>query len=132
MTRHIAALTLLSALASVLIASVPAIAWSPPVLVYFQPLKDSQFAPLEAAIREALSQPPLQLAAKPGPAVISISVTGDIETTRKRVSGNSYSFTVMFTRDGRSLGESHQSCPASKLSDCTDQLVLDVKTVAAR
>jgi len=49
---------------------------------------------------------------------------------RKKVSGTYYDFTVGFSRDGSSLGQSAQSCSDKKLSDCTDQLVLDVKSVA--
>jgi hypothetical protein len=51
--------------------------------------------------------------------------------TRKRVSGTYFDFTVSFTRDGSSLGESAQSCKEDTLSECTDQLVQDVKSVAA-
>lgn len=42
-----------------------------------------------------------------------------------------YIFTVVFSRDGAKLGEAVESCPVKKLSDCTDQLILDVKTAAS-
>ena len=100
--------------------------------VYFEPLRDGEFAPLNKAIQTALSQPPLQLAGKPFAGVVVIAVDGKIEVTHKKVSGTTYDFTVGFTRDGSSLGQSAQSCTAEKLSDCTDQLVQDVKSVAGR
>jgi len=53
-----------------------------------------------------------------------------VEVTRKKVSGTYYDFSVAFSRDGSSLGQSAQSCSDRKLSDCTDQLVQDVKSVA--
>lgn len=98
--------------------------------VYFDPPQDRDLTGLNKAIQAALSQPPLQLAGKPFAGVLVIRVSGKVEAERKRVSGTFYSFTVTFTRDGSSLGESAQYCGADKLSDCTDQLVQDVKSVA--
>jgi len=60
-----------------------------------------------------------------------VTVPDKVDVSHKKVSGTAYSFTVAFSRDGSSLGQSQQSCTADKLSDCTDQLVLDVKSVAA-
>jgi hypothetical protein len=99
--------------------------------VYFQPLQGSEFNLLNKAIQAALSEPPLQLAAKPFAGAVVVAVDGKVEVTRKKVSGTYYEFNVAFTRDGSSLGQSAQSCSDKKLSDCTDQLVLDVKSVAA-
>jgi hypothetical protein len=101
-----------------------------PVAVYFEPLKGGEFARLNKAIQDALSQPPLQLETKPGPRTLIVSVPDKVEVEKKQVSGISYSFTVYFSRDGSALGHSEQSCNAAKLSDCTDQLVLDVKSAA--
>ena len=100
--------------------------------VYFQPLQDGELTLLNKAIQAALSQPPLQLAGKPFAGVVVITVDGKVEVTHRKVSGTYYDFTVAFTRDGSSLGQSAQSCTAEKLSDCTDQLVQDVKSVAGR
>src|SRR5689334_15430918 len=94
--------------------------------VYFQPLQDGELTLLNKAIQAALSQPPLQLAGKPFAGVVVITVDGKVEVTHRKVSGTYYDFTVAFTRDGSSLGQSAQSCTAEKLSDCTDQLVQDV------
>lgn len=99
--------------------------------VYFQPLQGNDVALLNKAILTALSQPPLQLAGKPFAGAVVVAVDGKVEVTHQRVSGTYYAFTVNFTRDGSSLGQSAQSCNDRKLSDCTDQLVLDVKSVAA-
>lgn len=100
--------------------------------VYFEPLQGGEFTPLNKAIQAALSQPPLQLAGKPFAGVVVIRVDGKVEVTHRKVSGTAYDFTVAFTRDGSALGQSVQSCAADKLSDCTDQLVQDVKSVAGR
>jgi len=100
--------------------------------VYFKPLPGADLAPLNKAIQAAFSQQPLQLAGKAFAGVIVVAVSGKVEVTQKKVSGTYYDFSVTFTRDGDSLGESVQSCSADKLSDCTDQLVQDVKSVAQR
>jgi len=99
--------------------------------VYFEPLKGGELALLNKAIQAALSQPPLQLAARPFAGVL-VMVPGKVDVVHKQVTGTYYSFTVAFSRDGSSIGQSEQSCNADTLSDCTDQLVQDVKTVAGR
>jgi hypothetical protein len=102
-----------------------------PISVYFDPLKGGEFARLNQAIQEALSQPPLRLEAKPSPQTIVISAPAKVEVVRKKVSGIFYGFTLEFSRDRSSLGQSQQNCGDDTLSECTDQIVLDVKTVAA-
>ena len=104
---------------------------SQPISVSFEPIKGGQFTPLNQAIQAALSQPPLQFQARPGPHTLIVSVPDKVEVEKKQVSGTFYSFTISFSRDGSALGHSQQSCNAAKLSDCTDQMVLDVKSVAA-
>jgi hypothetical protein len=99
--------------------------------IYFEPLKGGEFAPLNKAIQTALSQPPMQLVARPFAGVLVLSVPDRIDVDHKQVSGTQYSFIVAFTRDGDSLGQSQQSCGAAKLSDCTDQLLQDVRSVTA-
>ena len=97
--------------------------------VYFEPLRDSNLVALNKAIHTALSQPPLQLAGKPFAGVILV-VPSKVEITHKRISGTYYDFSVTFTRDGNALGESAQSCNDDALSECTDQLVQDIRSVA--
>jgi hypothetical protein len=99
--------------------------------VYFAAPQGSDLAALNKAIQAALSQPPLQLVAKPFAGVLVITVPGKVEVTRKQISGTYYDFTVSFSRDGNSLGQSQQACNASNLAECTDQLVQDVKSLTA-
>jgi hypothetical protein len=100
--------------------------------VYFAPLQGGEFNLLNKAIQAALSQPPFQLAGRPFAGAVVITVPGKVDVAHKKVSGTYYSFSVAFTRDGSSLGESAQACNADNLSECTDQLVQDVKSVAGR
>jgi len=118
-------------LAAAVCVGAPARAQEPVINVYFEPLPAGELTPLNKAIQAALSQPPLQLAAKPFAGALVVTVPDRVDVSHKKVSGTAYSFTVAFSRDGSSLGQSQQSCTADKLSDCTDQLVLDVKSVAA-
>jgi len=99
--------------------------------VYVAPLQDRELNLLDKAIRTALSQPPFQLVGKPFAGVI-VLVPSQIAVTQKRVTGTYYDFTLTFTRDGSSLGESAQACNGSNLAECTDQIVQDIKSVAAR
>ena len=41
-----------------------------------------------------------------------------------------FTFTVVFTRNGDKLGESQENCPANKLADCADQLAADAQSAA--
>lgn len=100
--------------------------------VYFQPLKGAETALLNKAIQSAFSQPPFQLAGRPFAGVLVIAVSGKVEVAKRKVSGTSFDFTVTFTRDGSSLGESAQSCREDALSECTDQLVQDAKSVSGQ
>jgi len=109
----------------------PCQAQEQPISVYFEPLKGRDLTPLNNAIMAALSQPPFRLEMKPGPQTIVVSAPDKVEIVKKRVSGTYYSFTVEFFRDRSSLGLSQQACGDETLSECTDQMVLDVKTVAA-
>ncbi len=102
-----------------------------PINVYYEPLKGGEFNLLNKAIQAALSQPPLRLADKAVAGALVLSVPDKVQVEHKRISGTYYSFNVAFARDGSALGQSQQSCNAEKLSDCTDQLVLDVKSVVA-
>ena len=123
MFRYIVLFTALSLL--------PCQAQEQPIPVYFEPLKGGDVTRLNQAILQALSQPPFRLEAKPTPQTIVISAPGRVEVVRKKVSGTFYSFTIEFFRDRSSLGQSQQNCGDDTLSECTDQIVLDVKTVAA-
>jgi len=112
--------------ATILIPSL-ALAQDKPITVYFEPCKDQQ---LNDAITAALSGQGFVQVLKPGPGVLIVSIPDRIEVDRGRISGTTWSFTVAFSRDGSSLGRSAEGCNEHKLSDCTDQLVLDVKSAA--
>jgi hypothetical protein len=111
----------------------PSLAWAQDEIinVYFAPWGDRELTPLNRAIQAALSQPPLQLAGKPFAGAIVVTPS-KVDVTHKKISGTYYDFSVTFTRDGSSLGESAQSCNADNMSECTDQLVQDVKSVAGQ
>jgi hypothetical protein len=121
--------------AAALFAAVPAQAQGPEqgqlINIYFEAPQGGDVAALNKAIQAALSQPPLQLVAKPFAGVLVITVPGKVEVTHKQISGTYYDFTVSFSRDGNSLGQSQQACNASNLAECTDQLVQDVKSLTA-
>lgn len=104
-----------------------ALAQDKPITVYFEPCKDQQ---LNNAIALALSGPGFVQVLRPGPGVLIVSIPDKIEVDRGRISGTTWSFTVTFSRDGASLGQSAEGCNEHKLSDCTDQLVSDVKSAA--
>ncbi len=107
--------------------SAPALAQDKPISVYFQPTRDFR---LNDVITTALTQPPFVLATKPVPGALVVSIPGRLEIAHGRISGTTWSFDVVFTRDGSSRGQSVQSCNESKISDCTDQLAADVKSAA--
>ena len=119
------------ALLASLFAAAPACGQEQPINIYFEPPPGPNVVNLNKAIQQALSQPPLQLVAKPFAGVLVITVPGNIEVTHKQVSGTYYDFTVSFSRDGNSLGQSQQACNGNNLTECTDQLVQDVKSVMA-
>jgi hypothetical protein len=81
--------------------------------------------PLAGAIQAAFSNAPFQSAPGPGPDVLTLSAPDGVKKDR-----DDFLFTVVFSRDGDRLGEAVESCPMTKLTDCTNQLVLDTKTAA--
>jgi len=131
MTRAIMRLTFLSATLSLLPSATWAQDQTQPVSVYFEPVKGGEFTRLNKAIQSALAEPPFQLEAKPGTRTVIVSVPEKIDVQHKPGGATAYTFTIAFSRDGGSLGQSQQSCGADRLSDCTDQIVLDVKSAAA-
>jgi hypothetical protein len=130
MTRRIALPVILCL--SPCLAPWAALAQEQPISVYFEPFKGGDLTRLNNAIQEALTQPPFRLEMRPTAQTIIVSAPSRVEVERKRVSGTYYSFTVAFSRGGSSLGQSQQNCSDETLPECTDQIVLDVKSVAAR
>lgn len=80
---------------------------------------------LSDAVQAAFSQAHFQSAPGPGADVLTLSAPDGVKKSR-----DDYEFTVVFSRDGSKLGEALEYCPIKKLTDCTDQLVLDTKTAA--
>ena len=105
----------------------PALAQEAPISIYFAPCRDQR---LNDAIIAALTQPPFILATKPTPGALDISIPDRIDTGHSPVSGTTWDFDVVFSRDGSPRGRSAQSCNENKMSDCTDQLVSDIKSAA--
>jgi hypothetical protein len=81
---------------------------------------------LADAVQAALSHAPFQSAPGPGADVLTLAMPDGVGKQK-----DEYVFTVVFLRDGAKLGEAVESCPVKKLSDCTDQLILDTKTAAS-
>jgi hypothetical protein len=96
--------------------------------VFIDPLliKDIDNELLSNALKAALSAEPLVLEKKYSNGVLMIT-----ETDKPRFRRNGFEFSVSFFRDGGHLGDSIESCAANKISDCSDQLVLDVKAASA-
>ena len=83
-----------------------------------------------AAVTAALTQPPFLLATRETPGVLVLSIPDKVQVEHGKVSGTSWSFNAVFSRDGGTLGQSAESCGENKLSDCTDQLQSDVRSAA--
>ena len=116
-----------AALATVLTAALPAAAQKQSISVYFEPTRDQL---LNNAIAAALTQPPFVLQTRRMAGALEVTIPDRIQVEYGQVTGTSWTFTVAFRRDGDSLGQSVESCNEHKLTDCTDQLVSDVKSAA--
>jgi hypothetical protein len=123
MSRPIIALLSCAALLSPAVS----MAQDKPILVYFRPGNVQQ---LNDAITAALSQPPFALATRVTPATLVVSIPDKVEVEHGRVSGTTWTFNAVFTRDGDSRGYSQESCNEHQLSDCTDQLLQDIRSAA--
>jgi hypothetical protein len=115
----------------------PETAWSQdgPIKIYLAPLLSTlghkswydiyHSSTMADAVKAALSQPPFQPVPAPGADVLTLAAPDQVRRQKEE-----YIFTVVFSRDGAKLGEAVESCPVKKLSECTDQLVLDTETAA--
>jgi hypothetical protein len=115
---------------AILAAGLPfglALAQDKPVSVFFQPCEDQQ---LNNAITAAMSSQGFVQAMKPAPGVLTVTIPDKVGVTKGRISGTSWAFTVAFSRDGVSLGHAEESCNERKITDCTDQLMSDIKSAA--
>jgi hypothetical protein len=98
-----------------------------PISVYFRPGEVQQ---LNDAITEAMVSQGFIQVLKPGPGVLTVAFPDKIEVSKGRVSGTSWSFNIAFSRDGSALGLAAESCNDRKITDCTDQLMMDIKSAA--
>jgi hypothetical protein len=114
-------------IAVAVLAPTLALAQDKPISVYFRPGEVQQ---LNDAITEAMVSQGFIQVLKPGPGVLTVSFPDRVEVSKGRVSGASYSFNIAFSRDGSALGLAAESCSDRKIADCTDQLMMDIKSAA--
>ena len=81
------------------------------------------------AITIALAKVPFVLETRYDRSALIVAIPDRITKDFKQ-SGTVLTFTVTFQRNGDSLGQSVESCQEYKLSDCTSQLVSDIKSAA--
>ncbi|HEX4028054.1 MAG TPA: hypothetical protein VHX18_10565 [Rhizomicrobium sp.] len=98
-----------------------------PVSVFFEPCNDQQ---LNDAIAAALTQPPFVLQTRNMSGALVVAIPDRITVDHLKVSGITWTFTVVFSRNGDQLGQSVETCNEHRLSDCTDQLASDAKSAA--
>ena len=98
-----------------------------PMPVFFEPSKEPQ---LNKAIMAALTQAPFVPGARYAPGVLVVTIPDQIAVEHLKVSGTTWTFTVVFSRNGDPLGQSVEACNVNHLSDCTDQLASDAKSAA--
>lgn len=114
-----------------LLLTVPALAQSAPVRVYFAydgPGANRRL--VDDAMRVALDRPEMLAAAKRDDKMLEITVVGKV-TRDNGEDSKGFSFTLGFYRDGGRLGEASEYCRTDKLSDCADQLVSDITSADA-
>lgn len=114
-----------------LLLSVPALAQSPGVPVFFA--YDGQGANrwlVDNAMRAVMARPELLEAARRDAKVLEITVEGKV-TRDAGDDSKGYSFTLGFYRGGERLGEASEYCRTDKMSDCADQLVSDITSADA-
>lgn len=110
-----------------LLAPSLALAQDKPISVYFRPGEVQQ---LNDAITAAMSAQGFTQVLKPTAGALTVSFPEKIGTEKGRISGTSWSFVVAFTRDGATIGRAEESCNEKKISDCTDQLMQDIRSAA--
>jgi len=113
--------------AAVILAPSIALGQDKPISVYFHPGEVQQ---LNDAITAAMSAQGFVQVLKPTPGALTISFPEKITVDKGRISGSTWSFNVAFSRDGSSLGIAAESCNEKKITDCTDQLMQDIRSAA--
>ena len=77
-----------------------------------------------------MTRAPFVPGARYAPGVLVVTIPDQIAVEHLKVSGTTWTFTVAFSRNGDSLGQSVETCNVNRLSDCTDQLASDAKSAA--
>ena len=77
------------------------------------------------AMRAAFSQSPFKLETKPSDGALTITDASLPGANQRKIN-----FAVAFFRNGSHIGDSVETCEYTKVSDCTDQLVLDAKSAS--
>jgi hypothetical protein len=111
---------------ALMLAPAAAFAQDRPISIYFEPCKEQK---LNDAIATALTQPPFVLQTRFSRDALVVTIPDRIDRDQQQGSAI-WTFTVAFHRDGDSLGQSVESCNEHRLTDCTNQLVSDVKSAA--
>jgi hypothetical protein len=119
--------TLVLLIPALVLAPAAAMAQQQPVSVFFEPCNDQQ---LNDAIAAALTQPPFVLQTRNMSGALVVAIPDRITVDHLKVSGITWTFTVVFSRNGDQLGQSVETCNEHRLSDCTDQLASDAKSAA--
>lgn len=114
--------------AAALLTPAIAIAQDKPIAVYFHPCEVQQ---LNDAITAAMSAQGFIQVLKPTPGALTVTFPDKVQVEHGRISGSTWSFNVAFSRDGSSLGLAAESCNEKKISDCTDQLMQDIRSAAS-
>jgi hypothetical protein len=122
----------LAFLTGLFVIMAPALAQTVPVPVFFHlPSENWRTKPVADSIRSALAHAPnLKLASSAVPGALVISIPDGLKETGHE-SNTSYSFTVVFSRDGAKIGESVEECKSSALQECVDQIVADAESAAS-
>jgi hypothetical protein len=118
--------SLLLVTGALFLSPVPVLAQDKRVAIYFEPCDRQQ---LNDAVTAALTKPPFLLLTKYTSDALIVSIPDRITIDRQQ-KGATWTYTVLFRRNGDSLGQSVESCNDKTLSDCTDQLVSDIKSAA--
>ena len=64
------------------------------------------------------------------PDAIFITIPDGVARKNKEAGGG-YTYTAVFSHDGRKLGESLETCPGDKPKACADQMAADARSAAA-
>jgi hypothetical protein len=113
--------------AAILLPACNALSQDASIRVYITPslIKKLDNVYMVDAVRVAFSQLPFRIETRPTDGTLIIT-----EATNPVSNQHALTFAVAFFRNGSHIGDSVESCAYTKISDCTDQLVLDAKSAS--